>query len=65
MKTQKVIMPKGIKVGMVIRDKFGHEGVVVENMHPWGFKRLQYHTADGFYFTVINHPDKEWYRLVK
>lgn len=47
---------KQIKPGDFIRDKFGYVGLVSENVHPWGFKRLKY---DGL--TVINHPDKNWY----
>ena len=54
-----VIAPENIKAGMTIRDKFGKEGIVVENMHPWGFKRLQY----GGY-SVIDHIDPEWYELI-
>lgn len=55
-----IIKPKDIKVGMTIKDGFGNVGVVEENLHPWGFKRLQY----GGY-TVINHPDPKWYELVE
>lgn len=56
----KVIAPEKIKPGMVIRDGFGNEGMVEENMHPWGFTRLQYCG-----YTVIKHPNPKWYRLVK
>jgi len=55
-----IIPPKDIKAGMTIRDKFGEEGIVEINMHPWGFQRLQY---SGL--TVINHEDPEWYELIK
>lgn len=51
--------PEDIKLGMVIRDKHGHQGVVVKNKHPWGFERYQY---GGL--TIINHSDPEWYELV-
>jgi hypothetical protein len=54
-----IIKPEDIKIGMKIRDKDGTEGIVVENMHPWGFKRLQYHGL-----SIINHPDPEWYELI-
>lgn len=60
MKKRKVIKPEDIEIGMTIRDKSGNEGIVVENMHPWGFKRFQY----GI-FTVIRHPDPDWYELIK
>lgn len=54
-----VISPKDIKPGQIIKDKAGYSGIVIENMHPWGFPRLQY---DGF--TIVNHEDPEWYELI-
>jgi hypothetical protein len=58
-KRENVIAPKDIKIGDFIEDGFGNRGVVVENTHPWGFKRLQY---SGY--SVVNHPDPNWYCLV-
>lgn len=49
-----------IEVGDLIRDKNGVEGIVEENTHPWGFKRLQYNGL-----SIINHPDKDWYTIIK
>lgn len=58
--TRNIIKPKDVKVGMIIRDKMGTQGVVVENKHPWGHKRLQYRGL-----TIMNHPDPEWYELIE
>ena len=49
-----------IELGDTIRDRFGTEGIVVENMHPWGFKRWQYNGL-----TVINHPETDFYTIIK
>ena len=49
-----------IKVGDTIKDGHDTVGKVVENTHPWGFKRLQYQGL-----SIINHPDKNWYEIVK
>lgn len=52
-----------IRVGDVVRDGHGVVGTVVENMHPWGFKRLQYsglsitYTAGEDWYEII---DKRW-----
>lgn len=54
------ILGEDVELGDLIEDKAGQRGVVVENMHPWGFLRWQY---SGL--TVIDHPDKTYYRLIK
>lgn len=50
---------KDIKAGDLIEDKFGNRGVVEENMHPWGFKRLQY---NGYTVSENAGPD-HYYKI--
>ncbi len=49
-----------IKAGDVIRDGNGIIGIVVKNMHPWGFERLQYAGL-----SIIRNAWADWYEIIE
>ncbi len=50
---------KEIRVGDVIRDGSGIVGTVVENLHPWGFERLQYAGL-----SIVHTASEDWYEII-